>query len=134
MGFGDRTGDPLADLILIRIEEWSGQSFLEIREECQRQNKQDGRYTKQLREKIARVRWVIEGMDGYEQIANGTPTAFGHRLAGERGLDLPWDERQKIKDLVWAYLCIDREKDKDSVGASIWKGFVFHTFWASHRH
>ena len=134
MGVDDFSLDPFARLIVIRIEQWSGQSFSVIRAECERQTKLEGRYTKELREKLAKVRWALQGMDGYERISHGCPTAFVHQLANVRGLNLPFEERQKIKELVWAYLGIDPEKDKDSLGASLWKGFVFHSFWATHKH
>ena len=115
------------------IESESGQSFSSLREKCESANKLDGRYPKKLREKIACVRRAIEGMDGYEQITRGRPTAFGYQLNNYNGLNLPYEVRGKVKEMVWKHLKIDNEKDKDSIGRSIWKAFYEGCFWAGHR-
>ena len=130
----DYSGELLLRRLFSLIEGESGQSFSSLRAECESANKLEGRYPKELREKIARVRRAIEGMDGYEQITRGQPTAFGYRLNNYRGLNLPWEIRSKVKEAVWEYLKIDKDKDKDSVGMSIWKSFYEGMFWSSHRH
>lgn len=116
------------------VEQESGQKLSVLRVECAEANKIEGRYPKELREKIARVRRAIEGMDGYEQITRGQPTAFGYRLNNYQGLNLPWEIRSKVKEALWDYLGVDKNKDKDSVGMSIWKAFYEGMFWSSHRH
>ena len=126
----DYSGELLLRRLFSLIEGESGESFSSLRAECESANKLEGRYPKELREKIARVRRAIEGMDGYEQITRGQPTAFGYRLNNYRGLNLPWE----VKEAVWEYLKIDKDKDKDSVGMSIWKSFYEGMFWSSHRH
>ena len=105
------------------VEEESGQSFTLLRSECAKANATEGRYSNELREKIAQVRRAIEGMDGYEQITRGRPTAFGYRLNTYGGLNLPWELKSKLKEAIWEYLGVDKEKDKDSVLGAIWKSF-----------
>lgn len=130
--------DYMVEILIRRIfslvEQESGQDFSSLRAECAEANNREGRYPKELREKIARVRRAIEGMDGYEQITRGQPTAFGYRLNNYQGLNLPWEIRSKVKEAIWNYLGVDKDKDKDSVGMSIWKTFYEGMFWSSHRH
>ena len=82
MSIAGMEGD-VAEMLLSRlfylVEQRSRQSFPALRAECQAANKREGRYPKELREKIACVRRAIEGMDSYEQITRGQPTAFGYR-------------------------------------------------------
>lgn len=129
----DYFGEILLRRLFSLIEKESGQSFSSLRVECENANRFEGRYPKELREKIARVRRVIEGMDGYEQITCGYPTASGYRLNNYRGLNLPWEIRFEVKEIVWEYLKIDKDKDKDSIGMSVWKTFYEGMFWSSHR-
>ena len=100
--------DNYSELILRRlfllIEDESGQPFTFLRAECESANKSEGRYPKKLREKIACVRRAIVGMDSYEQITRGQPTAFGYRLNNYNGLNLPLEIRGKVKKIVWEYL------------------------------
>lgn len=116
------------------VEEESGQSFNSLRAECAKANATEGRYSNELREKIAQVRRAIEGMDAYERVTRGRPTVFGYRLNTYGGLNLPWEVKSKLKEAIWKYVGIDKEKDKDSVGMSIWKSFYEGVFWTSHRH
>ena len=76
-GYRQYIGDPLVDRFFELIERKSGEEFSEVRALCEAANRQDGRYNKALRKRIAHIRWVIEGMDGYEQITNCRLTAFG---------------------------------------------------------
>lgn len=119
--------------ILSVVEQRSGQNFEHLRSECLLANKKEGRYPKELREKIARVRRAIEGMDSYERITRGQVTALGYRLNTDQGLNLPWEIKSEIKAAIWGYLEIDSEKDKDSIGMSIWKAFYDGAFWSTHR-
>ena len=123
MNFDNCSGDILLSTMFRTIEIKSGQSLAALRAECEKANRVEGKYPKKLREKIACIRRTIEGADGYERITRGRPIAFGYRLSNERGLNLPWDDISRLKDSVWKYLCIDKNKDKDSIGMSIWKSF-----------
>ena len=123
-----------SDMMFKIVEEESGHSLFSLRKEIEEANKCNGRYPRQLREKIAQVRRAIDGMDGYEQITRGTPTALGYKLNNHRGLNLPWEVKSRLKQSVWQYLLIDEEKDKDSIGVSLWKSFYEGMFWTAHRH
>ena len=128
------TGNELIDGILTLVESHSGETFDSIREQCLAENKTEGRYSNALREKIAKVRRVIEGMDSYEQVRNARLTYTGCVIDRSTGLNIPYEAKRALKDMLWKYMEIDVEKDKDSLGRSLWKGFYEGMFWAHYKH
>lgn len=128
------TGNGLVDQLLTLVEYRSNESFDSIREQCLAENKTEGRYSNALREKIAKVRRVIEGMDSYEQVRNARLTYTGCVIDRSTGLNIPYEAKCALKDMLWKYMEIDVEKDKDSLGRSLWKGFYEGMFWAHYKH
>ena len=100
------------DQIMLYVEQRTGLSFVSLRAECEAANKQEGRYPKELRAKLAKIRRVIDGADGYEQVTQGYATATGYRLNGDRGLDLPWEVKSALWKALREKLAIKVEKIK----------------------
>lgn len=127
------TGDPIVDQLFTMIESEARVSFADIRQECSEANQRAERYPNSLRKKLASVRQVLYGLDGYEQITQGRPTAFGYEIDRSQGLDISWEAKSALNKLLKEYLQINSEKDKDSIGKSIWKAFYEGAFWTAHK-